>query len=144
MDSLKYCTLSNGNNLLMLLSSIDDPKLEEIVRIMCLYLQFDLNQVDNEGNTALILACKSGCSQVANQLIKSGAHTTANVKNKQGNNALNYACQRSGFWNDTIKFLAILIPDNLKSYVDLVRNNPNLKYKDDIISSFKAYGNSLC
>ena len=75
---------SQGRTLLMMAVIRDDKEIVE--RLLSLDVYADVNMVDEEEETPLIVACRKGYADIVKRLIKAGAQV--NSQNKDGTSAL--------------------------------------------------------
>ena len=64
-----------------------------VERLLSLDVYADVNSVDEDGETPLIVACRKGYADIVKQLIKAGAKV--NLQNNEGMSAL-MACAMNG------------------------------------------------
>ena len=64
----------------------------------------DMSYTDNDGNTALLLACYGGFSQIIEKLLEKFPDTDPTVQNNHGETAITLAIKKRGFWK-TVELL---------------------------------------
>ena len=82
---------ARGRTLLMMAVVRNDKEMVE--RLLSLDVYADVNSVDEDGETPLIVACRKGYADIVKQLIKAGAKV--NLQNNEGMSAL-MACAMNG------------------------------------------------
>ena len=81
---------NENENITPLITAVNNGDLDE-VNVLLSSSTIDINSENNQGNTALMYACKHGHTQIVNALIEAGANI--NLQNMFGETALIYACR---------------------------------------------------